>query len=47
MVAEERRTVIQMRKVMVQMSVQIEESPTPLQLILAVEGVQEMQHQHY
>ena len=47
MVAEERRTMTQTRKVMVQMSVQIEESPIPLQLILAVEGVQEMQHQQY
>ena len=47
MVAEERRTMTQTRKVMVQMSVQIEESPIPLQLILAFEGVQEMHHQHY
>ena len=47
MVAEERRTITQMRKVMVQTSVQIEESPVPLQLILADEGVQEMHHQHY
>ena len=45
MVAEERRTMTQTRNVMVQMSVQIEETPIPLQLILAVEGVQEMQHQ--
>ena len=47
MVAEERRMMTQTKKVMAQMSVQIEESPIPLQLILAVDGVQEMQHQHY
>ena len=47
MVAEERRTMTQTRKVLAQMSVLMEESPIPLQLTLAVEGVQEMQHQHY